>query len=95
MPRKKKAYPPGISLYEGKRGDRLTAEVRRVGFPTQVQYFDRETDAVKWRRSVLAKIEAGKFRDESQTRKHTLSELIDRYVDEVLPLKEPGKVQFH
>lgn len=40
-------------------------------------------------------MEAGKFRDDSLARKHTVGELIDRYIVEVIPLKRAGKVQVH
>jgi len=72
-----------IGKVEGKRGVRWKAVIRRRGYPPASQSFDRKTDAEKWARGIEAKIEAGKFRDESQARRHTVGDLIDRYIAEI------------
>jgi len=51
-------------------GVRWKAVIRRRGYPPASQSFDRKTDAEKWARGIEAKIEAGKFRDESQAGRH-------------------------
>lgn len=84
---------PWVQKVEGKRGVRWKAVIRRRGYPPTSQTFDRKTDADRWARSIEAQIEAGKFRDESQARRHTVGELIDRYIDEVIPQKKAGAVQ--
>ena len=84
-----------IQKVEGKRGVRWKAVVRRRGYPPTSETFDRKTDAEKWARGIEAKIEAGKFRDESQARRHTVGELIDRYIAEIIPNKRNGKGQAH
>lgn len=78
---------------EGTRGVRWKATVRRRGHPTQSQSFGRKTDAKIWAQSIEAKIDAGKFKDDSQARKHTVAELIDRYVSDVIPQKKSGEIQ--
>ena len=82
-----------IQKVEGKRGVRWKAVIRRRGYPTTSQNFSRKTDAEKWARGIEAKIEAGKFRDESQARRHTVGDLIDRYIAEIIPQKKAGEDQ--
>ena len=82
-----------IGKVEGKRGVRWKAVIRRRGYPPASQSFDRKTDAEKWARGIEAKIEAGKFRDESQARRHTVGDLIDRYIAEIIPQKKAGAAQ--
>ncbi len=84
-----------IQKVEGKRGVRWKAVIRRRGYPPASQSFDRKTDAEKWARGIEAKIEAGKFRDESQARRHTVGDLIDRYIAEIIPNKGSSKGQAH
>jgi integrase len=82
-----------IQKVEGKRGVRWKAVIRRRGYPPTSETFERKTDADKWARSVEAKIEAGKYQDQSQARRHTVGDLIDRYIAEIIPQKKAGAVQ--
>jgi len=82
-----------IQKVEGKRGVRWKAVIRRRGYPSTSETFDRKTDAEKWARSVEAKIEAGKFQDQSQARRYTVGDLIDRYISEIIPQKKAGEDQ--
>jgi integrase len=82
-----------IQKVEGKRGVRWKAVIRRRGYPPTSETFDRKTDAAKWARGVEAKIEAGKFQDQSQARRHTVGDLIDRYIAEIIPQKKAGEDQ--
>ncbi|MBK0399068.1 site-specific integrase [Limibaculum sp. M0105] len=84
---------PSISKIEGKRGISWKAVVRRRGVQTVSQSFKRKTDAEAWARNIEAGIDAGRFRDGRQARKHTVGELIERYISEIIPLKRSGKVQ--
>ena len=60
--------------------------VRLKGHPTQTASFATLTEAKQWAQSVEAAIREGRhFSTEAQ--KHTLAELIDRYVTSVLPGK--------
>jgi hypothetical protein len=54
--------------FEGKRGVRWKAVIRCRGYPSVSETFATKTDAAKWAQGVEAKIEAGKFRDQSQAR---------------------------
>jgi integrase len=82
-----------IQKVEGKRGVRWKAVIRRRGYPSTSETFDRKTDAAKWAQGVEAKIEAGKFQDQSQARRYTVGALIDRYIAEIIPQKKAGAVQ--
>ena len=82
-----------IQKVEGKRGVRWKAAIRRRGYPSTSETFDRKTDAEKWSRGIEAKIESGKFQDQSQARRHTVGDLIDRYITEIIPQKKAGEDQ--
>lgn len=74
-----------ITRVEGKNGVGWKATVRRRPHPTQSKTFKRKTDAQSWARDVEARIDSGKFRDDSLARRHTVSDLIDAYLANVLP----------
>ncbi len=63
------------------------ARVRIKGHPVLIQSFASKTLAVKWKRDTESAIERGTFPYEKPGSKHTLSELIDRYIEKVLPTK--------
>jgi integrase len=62
-------------------------QVRLKGFPTQTATFERKTDAKKWAQATEAAIREGRHFKTTEAKKHTLAELIDRYIKDVLPLK--------
>lgn len=63
--------------------------VRLKGFPAQYQTFKRKTDAKRWGQQTEAAIREGRFFAANEARKHTLSEAIERYRQEVLEPKSP------
>ena len=63
------------------------ARVRIKGHPVLIQSFTSKTLAMKWKRDTESAIERGAFVYEKPGSKHTLSELIDRYIQKVLPSK--------
>jgi integrase len=63
------------------------ARVRIKGHPVLIQSFASKTLAMKWKRDTESAIERGAFAYEKPGSKHTLSELIDRYIEKVLPTK--------
>ena len=63
------------------------ARVRIKGHPVLIQSFTSKTLAMKWKRDTESAIERGIFTYEKPGSKHTLSELIDRYIERVLPTK--------
>lgn len=66
---------------------RFTAEIRLKGFPTQSATFKRKTDAKKWIQDTESAIREGRHFKTVEAKKHTLAELVDRYIKDVLPTK--------
>jgi len=64
------------------KGDtRYRAVIRKKGYPSQRQTFSRRTDAVKWAKQTEAEIEQGVHLKSVEAKKHTLNELIERYIE--------------
>ena len=61
--------------------------IRLRGFPPQSATFSRKTDARKWAESTESAIREGRYFKTSLSRKHTLGELIDRYIEDIIPTK--------
>lgn len=70
---------------DGKTSFRV--KVRLKGFPVQSATFERKTDANKWAQATEAAIRENRHFKTSEAKRHTLAELIDRYVKDVLPSK--------
>lgn len=70
---------------EGKVSHRV--KVRLKGHPTQTASFDRLTDARKWAQQTEVAIRERRYFKTSESKRHTLSEAIDRYIKNVLPEK--------
>jgi integrase len=66
-------------------------KVRLKGYPTQSATFDRVTDAKKWAQDTESAIREGRHFKTSQAKRHTLAQLIDRYIKDVLPKKTQNK----
>lgn len=62
-------------------------KVRLKGHPVESGSFKRLTDARRWAQSTEAAIRDGRYFKTSEAKRHTLSDLADRYVKEVLPTK--------
>ncbi len=82
-----------------KRGDsegktHYQVKVRLKGHPIQSSTFDRLTDAKKWATQTEAAIRERRHFKTVESTRHTLAELIDRYIRDVIPLKgRQGKMQ--
>lgn len=63
------------------------ARVRIKGHPTVSELFSSLALAKKWKRNTESAIEQGRFQFSSQEKKHTLAELVDRYVETILSSK--------
>lgn len=63
------------------------ARVRIKGHPVLSQSFASKTLAMKWKRDTESAVEQGKYQYSQPGSKNTLAELIDRYIDKVLPSK--------
>jgi integrase len=62
-------------------------DVRLKGFPPQRATFVRLTDAKNWGKNTESAIKEGRYFKTAEAQKHTLGELIDRYIRDVLPTK--------
>jgi integrase len=63
------------------------AKVRRKGFPVLSETFERKTDANRWVQDTESAIRNNRHFKTSEAKRHTLTELVDRYISEVLPSK--------
>ena len=69
------------------RDEQITyrAKIRLKGYPAQTATFNRKTDAKKWVQQVESAIREGRYFKTSEAKRHTLSEVIDRFVKNELP----------
>jgi len=84
-----------IRKREGKNNTAYRVDVRLKGFPPQRATFRRLTDAKKWAQHTESAIREGRYFKTAEARKHTLAELIDRYLRDVLPSKKKNISQAH
>lgn len=64
-------------------------QVRKYGYPQQTASFERKTDAKRWAQEVESAISEGRLFKTTEDRRRTFSEMIEKYVTEVLPEKAP------
>lgn len=76
-----------IERRETSKGIRFRAKIRLKGFPPQEASFERLTDARKWAAATESAIREGRYFKTAESRKHLFSELVDRYIQDVLPHK--------
>ena len=73
---------------EGKPGkSRYRARVRIKGAPAVSATFERLTDARHWAQDTEADIRAGRYFKNATAKDHTVAQLIDKYIVEILPTK--------
>ena len=84
------------SIQERKKNGKpsYTAKIRLKGHQPVFQTFTRKTDAVRWANQTEAAIIEGRFFKTAESQKHTLSDLIDRYIRDVLPRKAKVYVEY-
>jgi len=63
-------------------------QVRLKGFPPEQATFERKTDARKWAAQTEAAIQQGRYFKTMEARRHTFGEMMDRYIENVLPGKK-------
>lgn len=63
------------------------ARVRIKGHPSLSESFSSLALAKKWKRDTESAIEQGRFQFPSLAKQHTLADLIDRYIETILPTK--------
>ena len=75
---------------EGKISYRV--QVRLRGFPPVGATFERRTDAKQWAKETEVRIRERRYFKSIESEKHTLADLVDRYIDDVVPEKgETGR----
>jgi integrase len=62
-------------------------KVRLKGYPVQTATFERLTDAKKWVQSTESAIREGRHFKTSESKKHSIKDLVERYIKEILPQK--------
>lgn len=67
---------------------RYRVKIRLKGYPPQTETHHRLGDAKRWARETEAAILEGRHFKTSEAKKHTLGELVDRYIRDVLPQKK-------
>lgn len=58
-------------------------KVRLKGFPVQSATFDRKTDATNWAKQTEVAIKEGRYFKTAEAKKHTFTELTDRYLKDL------------
>lgn len=76
-----------------KNGIRYRALVRLKGYPPQSATFARKTDAKNWIRDTETAIRNNRHFKTAKSKKHTISEMIDRYIATVIPDKPTAEKQ--
>ena len=71
---------------QGKKSYR--AKVRLKGHPPQTATFNRKTDATRWVQSTESALREGRYLPIAEAKKHTLSELLERYRSQIVPGKK-------
>ncbi len=70
---------------DGKTSYRV--KIRLKGYLTQTATFDRLTDAKKWAQHTEAAIREGRHFKTAEAKRHTFTEMVNRYIKDVLPTK--------
>ncbi len=66
-------------------------KVRLKGYPSQTATFERLTDARKWAQQTETAIREGRHFKTTEAKRHTLGEMIDRYVRDIMPHKPKNR----
>lgn len=79
---------PNIKNRKTKDGkNRYRVLIRLKGYPAASATFEKLTDAKKWAQKTEAAMHEGRYFKISEAKKHTVAELIDRYIENVIPTK--------
>lgn len=74
------------------KGTVWTAEVKRKGYPRESRTFSRQMDAQAWSRKRETEISETRANPTAIARRYTVTKLIDRYREEVLPGKSASTI---
>lgn len=77
-----------IEKRKDKKGEvSYRVKIRMLGFEHQTATFPRLTDAKKWAQDTESAMRDGRYFKNSEAKKHTLGDAIDKYIRDVLPHK--------
>ncbi len=72
-----------------KRGEyQWEVQIRKKDYPVQSKTFNTKADAEKWARMVESEMDRGVFRSTAEAEQTSLSAILERYENEVLPSKK-------
>ena len=78
-----------IQILKNAKGEKTYKAVIRIkGYKTMCANFKRKTDAIRWINEIEPKMKAGRHLNDYEAKKHTLEELINRYVEIELPKRK-------
>jgi len=77
-----------IQEVNGKTGIKYRVLIRLKGFPAQSATFTRKTDAKKWAQDTESAIRDGRHFKTVESKRHTVANMIDRYIDDIVPSKK-------
>ena len=72
---------------------RYRVQVSLKGHPMQSATFERKTDAKKWAQQTESAIREGRHFKTVEAKRHTIKDMIDRYINTVLPTK--GRIRLN
>ena len=75
-----------------KRNGTYRVKVRRKGYPAQTATFPTLTAAKKWIQLTEAAILEGRYFPSTEAKRHTLADLVERYLCDVLPHKSQSSI---
>jgi integrase len=82
-----------IQERKSEKGTTYRVMVRLKGYPVQTASFNRKTDAKTWATQTEAAIREGRHFKTSEAKRHTLKELIARYIRDILPTKPKSEAK--
>lgn len=68
-------------------------QIRLKGYPPETETFNQLTHAKRWANQTEAAILEGRYFKTTEAKRHTLADLIDRYIETVLPRKPKSTPQ--
>ena len=77
-----------IQEIKGKNGIKYRVLIRLKGCPSQSATFTRKTDAKKWAQDTESAIRDGRHFKSVESKRHTVNDMIDRYIQDIVPGKK-------
>jgi len=78
-----------ITKNVGKRGSTYRVRIRKPNIPVITKTFKSKSLAVRWAKQTEYDLESGQFFEKEEASKHTLADLVDKYLEEELQKLAP------